>query len=97
MHGTRRVFEPSVSGVPVDNPGYIVVDLDFGTVDEAETFLRFLKDQVWATPENAPALAGTPHTMILEPTRPNTVASVGAPTCRSACRVGKGPVPAERS
>ena len=52
---------------PVDNPGYIVVDLDFGTVDEAETFLHFLKDQVWAIPENAPALAGTPDTMILEP------------------------------
>ena len=51
---------------PVDNPGYIVVDLDFGTVDEAEAFLRFLKDQVWAIPENAPALAGAPDTMILE-------------------------------
>jgi hypothetical protein len=51
---------------PVDNPGYIVVDLDFGTVDEAEAFLRFLKDQVWAIPENAPALAEAPDTMILE-------------------------------
>jgi len=52
---------------PVDDAGYIVVDLDFGTVDEATSFLRFLKDQVWAIPENAPALAGTPDTMILEP------------------------------
>jgi hypothetical protein len=51
---------------PVDNPAYIVVDLDFGTVDEAETFLRFLKDVVWAVPENAPALAGAPSTMVLE-------------------------------
>jgi hypothetical protein len=51
---------------PVDDLDYIVVDLDFGTVDEAEAFLRFLKDQVWANPENAPALAGTPDTMILE-------------------------------
>jgi hypothetical protein len=51
---------------PVDNPGYIVVDLDFGTVDEAAAFLRFLKDQVWAIPENAPALAGAPETMILD-------------------------------
>ncbi|HMG27613.1 MAG TPA: hypothetical protein VKH36_12455 [Acidimicrobiia bacterium] len=52
---------------PVDNPGYIVVDLDFRTVGEAEAFLRFLKDQVWAVPENAPALAGAPDTMVLEP------------------------------
>jgi hypothetical protein len=51
---------------PVDDPGYIVVDLDFGTVEEAEAFLRFLNDQVWAIPENAPALAGAPDTMILE-------------------------------
>ncbi len=51
---------------PVDNPRHIVVDLDFGTVEEAEAFLRFLRDQVWAIPENAPALAGAPDTMILE-------------------------------
>ena len=51
---------------PVDNPGYIVVDLEFETVDEAEAFLRFLKDRVWAIPQIAPALAGTPDTMILE-------------------------------
>jgi hypothetical protein len=52
---------------PVANPGYVVVDLDFGTVDQAEAFLRFLKEQVWSIPANAPALAGTPETMILEP------------------------------
>jgi hypothetical protein len=51
---------------PVDNPVYIVVDLDFGTVQEAGAFLGFLQDQVWALPENAPALAGAPSTMILE-------------------------------
>jgi hypothetical protein len=51
---------------PVDDPAYIVVDLDFGTVDEAGAFLRFLQDQVWAIPENAPALAEAPSTMILE-------------------------------
>ena len=51
---------------PVDNPDYIVVDLDFDTVEEAEAFLRFLRDQVLAIPENVPALAGAPDTMILE-------------------------------
>ena len=51
---------------PVDNPSYIVVDLEFGTVEEAEAVLRFLEEQVWATPQHAPALAGAPNTMILE-------------------------------
>lgn len=54
---------------PVDDPGYIVVDLDFGTVEQAEAFLRFLKEQVWAIPANAPALAGAPDTMILDEVR----------------------------
>jgi hypothetical protein len=52
---------------PVDDPRYIVVDLDFDTVGEAEAFLGFLNTKVWAIPENAPALVGTPTTMILEP------------------------------
>jgi hypothetical protein len=52
---------------PAGDPRYVVVDLDFGTHGEAETFLRFLKTQVWGLPENAPALAGSPQTMILEP------------------------------
>jgi hypothetical protein len=51
---------------PVDDPGYIVVDLEFGTTEEAESFLRFLKERVWAIPENAPALASAPQTLILE-------------------------------
>lgn len=52
---------------PVDDPTYVVIDLDFDTTDEAEAFLCFLNAKVWAIPENAPALAGTPETMILEP------------------------------
>jgi hypothetical protein len=51
---------------PVDDPAYIVVDLEFGTVEEAKSFLEFLEGQVWAIPENAPALAGVPKTWILE-------------------------------
>jgi hypothetical protein len=51
---------------PIDDPHYIVVDLDFDTVQEAGSFLRFLETQVWAIPENAPALEGTPETMILQ-------------------------------
>lgn len=52
---------------PVGDPTYVVVDLDFDTADEAERFRNFLRTQVWAVPEHAPALAGTPQTMVLEP------------------------------
>jgi hypothetical protein len=52
---------------PVDDPGYVVIDLDFETRGEAEAFLGFLRSKVWVIPQNAPALAGTPATMILEP------------------------------
>lgn len=51
---------------PVNNPNYVVIDLDFGSTDEATSFQRFLETQVWANPQNAPALAGSPETMILE-------------------------------
>lgn len=46
---------------------YVVIDFDFDTTDEAKAFLQFLNTKVWAIRENAPALAGTPETMILEP------------------------------
>jgi hypothetical protein len=55
---------------PVDDSRYIVVSLDFATVEQATSFLRFLETQVWASPERAPALAGTPRTLILEPAAP---------------------------
>ena len=51
---------------PVDDPNYIVIDLDFDTTDRAEAFLGFLKSQVWAVSENSPGLGGAPKTMILE-------------------------------
>jgi hypothetical protein len=50
---------------PVDDPTYVLVDLEFDTVEAAEAFRHFLETQVWATPENSPALAGTPRTRIL--------------------------------
>ena len=52
---------------PVDDPHYVVVDLDFDTAGQAERFLEFLQTKVWASSNNAPALAGTPQTRILEP------------------------------
>ena len=53
------------NGRALDDPHYVVIDLDFETTAAAGTFLNFLKTQVWGT-ENAPALAGKAATMILE-------------------------------
>jgi hypothetical protein len=52
---------------PIDDPRYVVIDLDFDTTAEAEAFLAFLQTKVWSSSDNAPALAGTPHTKILQP------------------------------
>lgn len=52
---------------PMDNPNYVVVDLDFETSEQAESFLLFLETKVWGSRETSPALVGTPETMILEP------------------------------
>jgi PhoPQ-activated pathogenicity-related protein len=51
---------------PVDDPRYVVIDLDFDTAGEAATFLAFLQKTVWSASENSPALVGTPQTRILE-------------------------------
>jgi hypothetical protein len=55
---------------PVDDPRYIVVDLDFESEQQAQSFQRFLETQVWSTPAASPGLAGRPKTAILE--RPQT-------------------------
>jgi hypothetical protein len=54
---------------PVDDPRYVVVDLDFATPTEAKAMLAFLTTQVWSSPTSAPALAGEPTTRILEPVK----------------------------
>jgi len=51
---------------PVDDPAYVVVDLDFGTAEQAGAFLEFLRTQVWSAPQNSPALAGAPQARLLE-------------------------------
>ncbi len=51
---------------PIDDPYYIFVDLDFTTSEEAQQFLAFLESKVWSANDNAPALAGTPQTKLLQ-------------------------------
>jgi hypothetical protein len=52
---------------PVDDTNYIFVDLEFTTTEQAQRFLAFLESKVWASNDNAPALAGTPQTKLLQP------------------------------
>jgi hypothetical protein len=52
---------------PVDDDRYVLIDLDFATVEQAERFHQFLRNRIWSTPGNAPGLAGSPVTRILQP------------------------------
>jgi hypothetical protein len=51
---------------PVDDPHYVVVELDLGSREQAEALLASLQQKVWNSPAAAPALQGAPKTRILE-------------------------------
>ena len=51
---------------PVDDPNYVVVELDFEGRDQAEALLANLQANVWNSSTVAPALQGAPKTRILE-------------------------------
>jgi hypothetical protein len=51
---------------PVNDPKYLMLDLEFDTREQAESFAVFLHDRVWSSPASSPALAGRPQTSILE-------------------------------
>ena len=48
---------------------YVVVDLEFPDAVRAAGFLAFLEQNVWSTPANSPALAGSPTARVLEDAR----------------------------
>ena len=52
--------------LPIDDPHYLMLDLEFPSTDAAEAFARFLVERVWSSPDSAPALAGVPRTRLLE-------------------------------
>jgi hypothetical protein len=52
---------------PVDDPHYLVIELDFDAQESAEGFRQFLHSVVWANRDASPALVGAPETRILEP------------------------------
>ncbi|MBA3528848.1 MAG: hypothetical protein H0T91_06005 [Propionibacteriaceae bacterium] len=51
---------------PIDDTNYVLIDLDFDSPEAAGSFLQVLKERVWASRQNAPALVGSPQTRILE-------------------------------
>lgn len=50
---------------PVDDPNYVALDLEFDDRATAETF-RLALEQLWRSPQAAPALGGAPRTRIVE-------------------------------
>jgi hypothetical protein len=48
----------------VGDESRLVVDLDFGSVDDAESFLTYLRDNAW---KDQPILAAPPEATLLEP------------------------------
>lgn len=55
----HRVFRP------VDDPNYVMVELEFDTTGEAEACHVALRE-LWTSPQAAPALKGAPTVRILE-------------------------------
>lgn len=51
---------------PVDDPHYVVIDLEFDAPAAAEAFRNFLHTRVWAVSSSSPVLVGSPTTRILE-------------------------------
>ena len=52
---------------PVDDPQYLIIELDFETKEAAEAFREFLFSVVWSNPDASPALVGDPTARVLEP------------------------------
>ena len=51
--------------LPVDDPSYLMLDLEFDTADAADRFAEFLVQHIWSSPASSPGLAGAPQTRIL--------------------------------
>ena len=51
---------------PVDDPNYLMIDLDFDDEAGAEALLTILRERIWASPDNSPGLAGRPSARIVD-------------------------------
>jgi hypothetical protein len=52
--------------LPVDDPKYLMLDLEFDTAGGAQRFAEFLVQHVWSTESSSPGLAGAPRTRLLD-------------------------------
>lgn len=52
---------------PHDDAAYVVLQLDFPSVEQARAFREFLEARVWSVPANSPGLAGSPLARVLVP------------------------------
>lgn len=50
---------------PMDDPHYIIIDLEFDDSRAAESFLAALRE-LWQSPAATPVLAGSPQTRLIE-------------------------------
>ena len=55
-----RIFRPT------DDQHCVLLDADFDSAKEADTFLEIMRRDVWPDPEKAPAKVGAPQTRIVE-------------------------------
>src|SRR4051794_38143931 len=60
---------------PASDDKYILIHLDFDTVENAEQFKRFLEVNVWSSPVASPGLAGSPQARVLVPVEAETASS----------------------
>ena len=51
---------------PLDEPNYVMIELDFDSAGEAEALLAALRRDVWQSATAAPALIGSPRARIVE-------------------------------
>ena len=51
---------------PIDDPDYLMIDLDFDDVAGAEALLAILRERIWASPDNSPGLGGQPRARIVD-------------------------------
>lgn len=50
----------------VGDPRFVLIDLEFATLEEAEHFSISLRLQIWSTSASSPALVGNPRARIAE-------------------------------
>ena len=51
--------------LPVDDPQYLMLDLEFDSAGQARKFADFLMRHVWSSAASSPGLGGPPQTRIL--------------------------------